>query len=143
MYFPVNIAKFKNSIFTQKLWWLLFSVWKSNCSELGICRPSLLNQKHNVGWFLLKRFVDLFRVRHIISTNYSSTFLSAGKQKLVQDKTLQQGLFVLVLTFDSLDILISAELSLVLREFKLYQENLHGREVRFNEPVQAEKVAST
>ena len=46
---------FKNSVFMGKLWWLLFSVWWSNCSALSICRPSPLNQKHNVGEFLQKR----------------------------------------------------------------------------------------
>ena len=30
------------------------SLIRYNCSVLGICRPSPLNQKHNVGWFLLK-----------------------------------------------------------------------------------------
>ena len=36
---------------------------------MGICRPSLINQKHNMGWFLLDRFVDLCRSSslHIIS----------------------------------------------------------------------------
>ena len=29
---------------------------------LSICRPSLPCQKHNVGWFLLRRLVDLIRV---------------------------------------------------------------------------------
>ena len=67
---------FKNSAFIENLWWMCFlSVWLSNCSVLGICRPSFLNQKHNVGWFLLKRFVDLFRVHYIIHRNYFTTFL--------------------------------------------------------------------
>ena len=65
---------FKNSVFMGKLWWLLFSVWWSNCSALSICRPSPLNQKHNVGEFLQKRFADLFRVRYIISGNHSTRF---------------------------------------------------------------------
>ena len=52
----------------------LKSVWKSNCPQvhrgtldslikwlsISICRNSLLNRKHNVRWFLLGRFVDLF-----------------------------------------------------------------------------------
>ena len=43
--------------------------------------------------------------------------------KLVKTKTLQQGLVILISGFDSLDILILAEVSLILREFKLRQEN--------------------
>ena len=41
---------------------------------MGICRSSLLNQKHNAGRFLLRRFVDLVRVcyLHIISRNHSN-----------------------------------------------------------------------
>ena len=42
-------------------------------------------------------------------------------------------------TFDSLDILISTELSLVFRKFKLHQGNWHGREVRFSESVHVQK----
>ena len=55
----------------------------ANCSVLGICRPSLINQNLNVGLFLLKRFVHLYRAcsLHIISRNYSSTFLLINMQK--------------------------------------------------------------
>ena len=45
-------------------------------------------------------------------------------------------------TFDSLDILISTQLSLVLRKFKLHQGNWHRIEVRFNESVHVKKVES-
>ena len=61
---------------------------------LGICQPSLVNQKHKMGWFLL-RFLDLFRVYclHIISRNHSNTLLLNDLQKkIVQNKILQQGL---------------------------------------------------
>ena len=34
---------------------------------------------------------------------------------------------ILLQSFNSLDILISAELSLILRKFKLHQDNWHGR----------------
>ena len=46
-----------------------------NCSVMGICRSSLLNQKHYAGWFLLKRFVDLVRIcyLHIIGRNHQKT----------------------------------------------------------------------
>ena len=57
--------------------------------------------KNNAGWFLLKRFVDLVRVRYleIIIRNHSSTLLliNLQKRKLVQSKALKQRLFVLIL----------------------------------------------
>ena len=71
----------------------------ASCSVLGICRPSLINQNLNVGLFLLKRFVHLYRAcsLHIISRNYSRfCWLTCRKQILVQSKTLQQRLFVLI-----------------------------------------------
>ena len=42
-----------------------------------------LNQKHDVGWFLLRRFVDLVRLYSllIISRNHSNTFLLLDLQK--------------------------------------------------------------
>ena len=45
-------------------------------------------------------------------------------------------------TFDSLDILISAEMSQILRKFKLHREKWHGRGICFNEPAQVQKVES-
>ena len=101
--FPVNIVKFlKTAFFIEHLWWLLFSVWQSTCLILGLWRP-LINQKHNAGWFLLKRSVDLSRVSslHIISRNLSnkSLLINMRKKKLVQSKTLQQWLFVLMSRF--------------------------------------------
>ena len=56
---------------------------------------------------------------------------------------LQQGVFDLISDFWQFRPSNSAELSLVLRIFKLHQENWHGRGVRFNKPVQAQKVEST
>ena len=40
---------------------------------MSICRP-LLNQKHNMKWFLLRRFVDLLRIYFllVISRNHSN-----------------------------------------------------------------------
>ena len=62
---------------------------------------SLLNQKHNLGWFLPKRFVDLVRVSylHSISRNHSKSFhwLTCRKQELVQSKAQQLRVFVLIL----------------------------------------------
>ena len=62
--------------------------------------------KNNVGWFLVKSFVDLITVRYlrIISRNHSNTPLlinlqKTRKQKLVQSKALQQRLYVLILGF--------------------------------------------
>ena len=50
---------------------------------MGICWPSLFNQNHNSGWFLLRGFVDLLRVcsLNIISRNHSNNFLLINKQK--------------------------------------------------------------
>ena len=54
----------------------------ANCSVLYICRPSFINQKHNVEWFLLKRFAHVWRAcsLHIISRNYSDSFLLINMQ---------------------------------------------------------------
>ena len=55
---------------------------QSRSAEQRITLPKIslnciFNQHHNVGWFLLRRFVDLLRVcaLHIISRNHSNTFL--------------------------------------------------------------------
>ena len=70
---------------------------------MDICRPSLVNQKHNVGWFLLKWFVDLFRVcyLHTISRNNSNIHLLMNlmEKNLARSKKLQQRLFVLIVGF--------------------------------------------
>ena len=82
--FPGNISKFvRTAFFFVNLRWLLLSVWESNCRAFEICRPSLINQKHNLGWFLLRRFVDLSRVcsLHTISRNQNNTFLLINMQK--------------------------------------------------------------
>ena len=75
-------------------------------SVLGIFRP-LLNQKHNSGWFLLRKFVDLARVcsLHIITRKYSNTFLLIKLQKNKNLSKVKQfgirskGLLVLILGF--------------------------------------------
>ena len=63
-YFLVNIVKF-----------LRTPILKNICEELllYICRP-LFNQKHNMEWFLLQRFVDLVRIYFllIVSRNHSN-----------------------------------------------------------------------
>ena len=66
---------------------------------LGICRSSLLNWKH-VGWFLLRRYADQFRVcySHIISKNHTSTFLLIN---------MQQRLFVLIWDFGNVNRFLS------------------------------------
>ena len=53
-------------------------------SDRPIRSADLLNQKHNVGWFLLRRFVDLVRVYSLqsISRNHSKMFLLTDLQKL-------------------------------------------------------------
>ena len=55
----------------------------TNCSVLSICWPSLISQKHNMGWFLLNRFVHLCTAfsLHIISRNHSNTYLLINMQK--------------------------------------------------------------
>ena len=60
----------RNSFFLQNTsGGCFYQLDKVTCSVLGICRTFLLNHKHNAGWFLLKRFLDLVRVcsLHIIS----------------------------------------------------------------------------
>ena len=56
----------------------------------------------NVGWLLQKRFVDLLGIYslHINGRNLPIPFclLTCRKQKLVQSKMLQQGIFVLILS---------------------------------------------
>ena len=55
----------------------------TNCTVMGICRSSPPNQEHNLGWFLLKRIVDLFRAchLHIVSGNDSNTLLLINLQQ--------------------------------------------------------------
>ena len=85
-FFPVNIAKLLiTAFFKEHLRWLFLSVWYSNCSVFSICWPSLIKQKHNLGWVLLKRFVCLSRVCslqiYIITRNHLNTFLLINMQK--------------------------------------------------------------
>ena len=67
----------------------------ANCSVLGTCRPSLINQKYNVGWFLLKRFVHLCRAcsLYIISRNILTHFcwLTCRKQNWFKVKHCSNG----------------------------------------------------
>ena len=84
MCFPMNIAKCLRTVFfKEQLRWLFLSVWYSNCSVFGIYRPSLLNQKYDRGWFLIKLFVDLVRIRfsHIINVNCSNMNLLINLQE--------------------------------------------------------------
>ena len=57
--------------------WLKKLVSRNPLYNSGQCQPSLLNQKHNVRWFLLRRFVDLLRAwsLHIIKRNHPNKFL--------------------------------------------------------------------
>ena len=58
---------------------------------------------HMVGWFLWRTSADLFRVcsLFIISRKHTNFFwwLTCRKQKLVQSKILQQGLYILIAGF--------------------------------------------
>ena len=55
---------------------------KASNQVLGICRP-LLNQKHNVEWFVRRSFVDLVQVYFLlyIGRNHSNTFLWTDLQE--------------------------------------------------------------
>ena len=83
--YVLNIAKFLRTVFLQKIYGGSFFQFVKVTSLSSICRPSLLIQKHNVGWFPLKRFGDLIRVLCVISSNHSNTSLLNNllKQKLV------------------------------------------------------------
>ena len=78
--FLVNIAKFLRTL-------ILKTSANGCCSVLLIIKlvitASFLNQKHDVGWFLLRRFVDLFRLYSllIIGGNHLTTFLLLDPQK--------------------------------------------------------------
>ena len=79
-FFLVNIAKFLRTL-------ILKTSANGCCSVVLIIKliitASFLNQKHDVGWFLLRRFVDLFRLYSllIISGNHLTTFLLLDLQK--------------------------------------------------------------
>ena len=70
---------FKNGLFYRTP--LFVSLLKQ--LYMGTCESSLLNQKYNVGWFLLKKFADLEKVcyLHVISRNHSSTLLLINLRK--------------------------------------------------------------
>ena len=72
-----------------------------------------------------KMFVDRLRVCYIIGRNHSNTFFFVKLQKTKTSPKYNSAANYLLWyqTFDSLDILISAEISLILRKFKLHQEN--------------------
>ena len=90
--FPVTIAKVLRTAFLYRtppltvffrLSVFVF-VWRGKYSVLGICWHSLLNQKHNLGWLLLIRVVDLVDLSMFftyISISHSNTFLLMNFQK--------------------------------------------------------------
>ena len=67
--FYVNIAKF------LRIRTAFFIEHDRSVKDIT-CRSFLLSQKHNIGWFLLKRFVDLIIVcyLHMISRNLPTRF---------------------------------------------------------------------
>ena len=85
-----------------------------------------------MGWFLVKRFVDLFATCYIISRNHSNTFSLINLQKTKtypkQNTAARAICSDWYQTFDSFDILVSAEVSLILSKFNLHQENRQGKE---------------
>ena len=109
-YFPVNTVKFSRpASFIEHLRGLLLSVRWSNCLVLDIFRPTLLNQKHNVGWFLPQRFIDLVRASSShISRNHSNTFSSnkhAENEYWSKAKHCSKGYFFWYQGFDDLDLM--------------------------------------
>ena len=66
---------------------------------MGICRPTFLNQKDNVGWSLLRRLLDLFKACSLDTTVETIPtrfcWLICSNQELAQSRILQQSLFVL------------------------------------------------
>ena len=101
--FCENCEIFMNTFFYGTCLVAVFVSLIKNCSMMDICRFSLLNQKQYVGWFLLKKFVDLVRVCyvHVISRNHSSmlSLINLQKRKTCPKEVLQQRLFVVVLGF--------------------------------------------
>ena len=79
--FLVNIAKFLRALFWRTSENDCFCT--SNHKISNKYWASLLNQKHDLGWPLLGRFVDLVRVCSllIISRNHSNMFLFLDLQK--------------------------------------------------------------
>ena len=53
---------------------------------LGICRPSLLNQKRDVGWFV--DLLTLVSLKLIISRNYSNAFIIDLKKTKTKPKQI-------------------------------------------------------
>ena len=80
-FFLVNIAKFLRELILKNI--SNGSFCTSNHKVSNRYWTSFLNQKHDVGWFLLRRFVDLVRLYSllIISRNHSNTFLLLDLQK--------------------------------------------------------------
>ena len=79
------ILKFLQTVlFTERLTELPLSVSVIGISVIGICRSSVPIQKYSVGWFLLGRFVDLFKIYylHIISRNHSNALLLINLRKI-------------------------------------------------------------
>ena len=80
----MNIAKCLRALILKNGCFCTSNRKVSNEYLASACRPSLLlNQRHAVGWFLLRRFVDLVRVysQLIISRNHQ-TFLLISLQKI-------------------------------------------------------------
>ena len=80
----VFLWKLQIPCFIEHLWWLLLSVWKSNCSIMMSIYQSFLDQKQKMlGSFLVKRFVDLISLSYlpIISRNNTNTLLLINLQK--------------------------------------------------------------
>ena len=78
---------------------------------MGYRRSSVLKQKNNVEWFLLRQFVNLFRVfyLHIISRNHSN---APENKNLSKVKPCRKG-YLFYKDFDSVDRFLSTTWCLV------------------------------
>ena len=100
--FPMNIAKFlRTAIFYRKPLVAAFFCFFFFFLLFCICWPSLLNQKHSVGWLLLKSLQICSEYVILLEEPIPIHFcwLTCRKQNLAPRKTLQQGLFVLISHF--------------------------------------------
>ena len=109
-YFLIKLQAWRSSILLKRdsntgfFLWILF--WRTSANG-SFCTynhkvsnkywTSFLNQKHDMGWFLLRRFVDLVRLYSllIISRNHSNTFLLLDLQKnRSKDKNISSNVMI-------------------------------------------------
>ena len=67
---PEQFKRASTQVFSCKYWeiftnYFFYSTQFDEVTIMSICRSSLLNQKHNVGWFLLTKFEDLTKACYL------------------------------------------------------------------------------